>query len=86
MITTQPLESDFADIAGSASPNMIKTDHANGSIGSFLSHNFVGKRFSLYVGQLTWVSDMNSYILKVMCMLELNSGQQISIWQMQYMD
>lgn len=65
MITTQTSEIDFADVTGAASLNTIKADYANGSSVSSLSNSFVGRRVSLYIGQLTWVSDMKNNILKI---------------------
>lgn len=57
VITTQSSETDFPDVAGTTHPNVGRIDHSNGSGGSLLSNSYAGKRVSLYVGQLTWVSD-----------------------------
>ncbi|CAF2708729.1 unnamed protein product [Rotaria sp. Silwood2] len=56
VITTQSSVTDFADITHPVHQNNPKIDHPNGptiNVNSSLNA-YGGKRFSLYVGQLTW--------------------------------
>ena len=65
VITAQPSSNDFTDITNTVNQNHGKHDHSHESLSSGMtqSNTYNGKRFSLYIGQLTWVSFQNKKVM-----------------------
>lgn len=63
VITTQSSGTDFTDITNTVNQNNARVDSSNGLItgGNIPSSGYNGKRVSLYIGQLTWVCEMNIF-------------------------